>query len=199
MLSSCRLVQSPPYAFGSDASYIQVLSATDDAPGGEERRGGKIWLQAPGWTLWLCTSWCSGLGLQLPGTSPTDTSSSVCTGDPAAWLCSSSACVLYWQERQRPAKVFPLLGSDQQGASLVEGILRWKFTVRAHSVAWTEQGGWTGSEYVCRYTLNALNLETTFTKVHPLTAAQEVIVLVSNSTHYLPTESSGHLTSDSET
>lgn len=32
----------------------------------------------------------------------------------------------------------------------------------------------------CRCTLNALNLETTFSKLRPLTAAQEVTVLISN-------------------
>lgn len=47
-------------------------------------------------------------GLQPPGTSLTDTMSSAHAGDPAVQLCSSSVCALYCQERQRPAKVFPL-------------------------------------------------------------------------------------------
>lgn len=62
MLSSCTLVQYPPYACRSDASYIQDISPTDDALGKKKRRGGEIWLQAPGCTLWLCTNCCSGLG-----------------------------------------------------------------------------------------------------------------------------------------
>lgn len=118
-----------------------------------------------------------GWGLQSPGMSPTDTLSSVCAGDPGAWLRSSSACVLYsvfWQERQRTAEVFPLLGSYQQGASLMEGILCWKFNSQFPSIAWTEHGGWMGWEHMYRCTLNALNLDTTFTKLQHLTAAQEV-------------------------
>lgn len=101
MLSSCRLVQSPPYASDSDASYIQVFSATGDALGGEGEKSGSRHLAAH------CDSALAGAvawGLQLPGTSPPDTTSSVCAGDPAVWLCSSSARLLYWQERQRPAK-----------------------------------------------------------------------------------------------
>lgn len=65
----------------------------------------------------------------------------------------------------------------------MEGIRCWKFTARApriQPVAWTEQAGWTRTEHMCRCTLNALNLETTFSKLRPLTAAQEVTVLISN-------------------
>lgn len=171
MLSSRWLVQSPPYAFGLDASYIQVFSAIDCS---QEERGKKSGSRHLSEHCDSALAGAVGWGLRLPGMSPTDTLGSVGAGDPAAWLRSSSACVLYWPERQRTAKVFPLLGSDQQGASLMEGTLCWKFTARFPSIAWTEHGGWTGWEHVYRYTLNALNLETAFTKLQHLTTAQEV-------------------------
>lgn len=175
----------PSLCFWFGCFLHSSFSARDDAMGREERgeKFGSRHLAAHCDSALACgVAW----GLQPPGTSLTDTMSSACTGDPAVWLCSSSVCALYWRERQRPSKVFPLLGSDQQGASLVEGIHHWALTAMAPSSAWTKQG----SEHVCRYTLSASNLESTSNKIHPLTTAQKGIVLISDSPHYLPTENS---------
>lgn len=166
MLSSCRLAHSPAYASGLDASYIQV-SQQVMMPWEGRKEGRNL---VPG-------TWLHSVTRHQPGGWHGG-----CSPQGLLWLTPWAPQLLGTQLSSSAHLHLPSEGSDQQGASLVEGIHRWALTATAPRSAWTVQGHWTGSENVCRYTLSALNLESTFNKIHPSTAAQEAIVLISNAT-----------------